>query len=74
MPKRGTTVRPVGRQRDELTPAQARRIMAALEAIEGAERRWATLARQYGYAATARQMDLTPEAVRRRVLKILGPP
>ena len=50
------------------------RLAGALERIEEAERRWAELARSYGYAAVAREMGLTPEAVRKRVLKILGPP
>jgi hypothetical protein len=27
-----------------------------------------------GYAAVSREIGLTPEAVRRRVLRILGPP
>ena len=71
--KRRDTVPRVGRQQERLTPAQARRIEAALEAADKAERKWAELARRYGYSATAREMGLTAEGVRKRVLLILGP-
>lgn len=64
----------VGRRKDELTPAQVRRIAAALKGIAASERKWAKLARQYGYAAVGRQMGLEAETIRKRVLKILGPP
>lgn len=73
MAKRSGSVPSVGRPQAVLTEAQARRIDAALEAIGTAERRWAELARKYGYAATARHMGLTSEGVRKRVLRILGP-
>jgi hypothetical protein len=49
------------------------RLQAALAGIDKAEERWARLAREFGYSVTAREMGLTTEAVRRRVLKILGP-
>jgi hypothetical protein len=72
--KRRASVPGVGRKQEKLTPAQARQIEAALEAADKAERRWARLARRYGYSAVAREMGLTAEGVRKRVLRILGPP
>jgi hypothetical protein len=57
-----------------LTPTERKRLQAALAGIEKAEVRWAKLAREFGYSVTAREMGLTTEAIRRRVLRILGPP
>lgn len=62
-----------GPPQKRLTPAQAKTLDAASTAIRKAERRWCELAREYGYSAVARHTGLTPEAVRKRVQKILGP-
>jgi hypothetical protein len=69
-----TLPRMPGPPQRRLTPTERRRLQAALAGIDKAEERWARLAREYGYSVTAREMGLTTEAVRRRVLKILGPP
>jgi hypothetical protein len=57
----------------KLTADQRRRLAAAQKAIEKDERRWAELVREFGYSAVAREIGLTPEAVRKRVLRIRGP-
>ena len=69
---RGTVPRVPGFPQRQLTREQRRRLQAASRAIEKAEREWAELAREYGYAPVAREIGLTPEAVRKRVKRILG--
>jgi hypothetical protein len=69
----GTLRRMPGPPQRRLTPTERKRLQAALAGIDKAEERWARLAKEFGYSVTAREMGLTTEAVRRRVLKILGP-
>jgi len=73
MRARTTRIRLMGKQQRKLTSAERRRLQASLDGIEKAEERWARLARGFGYSVTAREMGLTTEAIRKRVLKILGP-
>jgi hypothetical protein len=55
-----------------LTDGERRRLRAAEDAIGAAELRWAELVRELSYAAVARERDVTPEAVRKRVVRILA--
>jgi hypothetical protein len=57
-----------------LDDAEKERLQKVLEKIERAEQDFAVTVRRLGIAAYAREMGLTPEAVRKRVLKVLGPP
>jgi hypothetical protein len=68
------TVAPVpGPKQKVLSASQRRKLMSAQGAIREAEIRWAHLVREeLGYSAVAREMGFTSEAVRKRVLKILG--
>ena len=73
MRARTTRIGRVGKRQRVLTSTERRRLDAALRGISEAEERWARLARSLGYSVTAREMGLTTEAVRKRVLKILAP-
>jgi DNA-binding Lrp family transcriptional regulator len=53
-------------QRRHLMRLEARRRRAEVQLAE-IEREWAALAEETGYSAMAREMGLTPEAVRKRV-------
>jgi hypothetical protein len=43
-----------------VTADQRRRLAAASKGIEDAEKRWAELVREFGYAAVSREVELTP--------------
>jgi hypothetical protein len=57
----------------KLTAQERRELGAAADGITKARERWARLVRRLGYSAVPREMGLTTESVRKRVLKILGP-
>ena len=64
-------------KKQELTPAQQRRLKAASDRVDKAEDQlqsaradWAELVRELGISATARILDLTPQAVAERIKTI----
>jgi len=57
-----------------LACARRRRLEASLQGIRKAKERWVLLIREIDYSAVAREIGLTPEAVRKRVKRILGSP
>jgi hypothetical protein len=66
-----------GVKKQELTSAQQRRLKAASDRVDRAEDQlqtaradWAELVREIGISATARFLDLTPQAVAERIKTI----
>jgi hypothetical protein len=66
-----STLQPVpGPTQRVLTPRNRRRLLAATERIERDRREWARLVRELGVAASARALNLTPQAVSQRLRTI----
>jgi hypothetical protein len=66
----------VSRRKQELTPAQVRelrRILAALDRAEAgtaaARDRFAAFADEHGQSAVARELNITPQSVQKRIAK-----
>jgi hypothetical protein len=59
-----------GSAQKQLTAAQARRLQRATARIDEARREWARLVREFGVAASARELGLSARSVSERVRRI----